>query len=336
MEKFTIACINENKFVFNDELYLKDVNKLKNDIIQNIELIEADAETMMEIVVDKIGLSKEKDLIGDTMVCFENSNYINQLCFQQMDKEKIEKNKDHVNNLATYLINNEQIVIGNAVFISSSVTDSGLCCNRSTSLDELVKTLYKKFVHKGIILSTNGNIDEYIYQKDPLQDYNADEYQSIEIPISKFNLIAYFKKSTDEEINKKATRLIGHQKVHGDILIVSKAGEDEFINLTAKIFNDLLALSYGPVSRRQLSNDEKKDRSKENNLPIVMNRYCILKKRIENNKKTCNLCRGVLNDDHLICSGCYRVLYHNTDCQKKDWQFHKDDCLHNKKPINFL
>ena len=50
----------------------------------------------------------------------------------------------------------------------------------------------------------------------------------------------------------------------------------------------------------------------------------------EKNKKLCDNCNKDILSNKLVCSGCYRMRYHNKDCQKNDWSKHVAECLYNK------
>src|SRR5439155_9719770 len=141
-------------------------------------------------------------------------------------------------------------------------------------------------------------------------------------------------KPNNNSINKKATIIFGRNKVNGDVLLILKESDFEFIDFDKIIFDKIFDLADFSFDTRDLQDDEKKEDVRINNLPVIMNKYCILKKRYSFYNNICNFCKSSSNETLLICSGCYKTKYHNNNCQQKDWENHKKECLYNKQSIN--
>ena len=108
---------------------------------------------------------------------------------------------------------------------------------------------------------------------------------------------------------------------------------DLYHDLTADLYNKLNDLSYGPMERRQLTEDEATVRT-INDLPLALNKYIILNDRHKQFGYTCECCHTPIINNRMICGGCYRIVYDSQNCQTEHWAIHKKDCLHDKEQIN--
>ena len=112
-------------------------------------------------------------------------------------------------------------------------------------MEVLVKSVSKKCIK----LSTSGNNSELTYYNDPLEllttpnatlDDVKKKYTFVELDIYKFSLMLYVKKNIqNQQINKLATRLVGDQKIYGDVIVASMSGEFMFDNLDEVLFNKI-------------------------------------------------------------------------------------------------
>ena len=341
--EITIAVIKPNDFKFIKEQYHNNINKLQEDITPFIEIKTIIFQDMMESIITLIGLTPE--LIGHTPTCFETSKNIFQLCFvgtENNNSPSTENNNSPSteNNICDFLSGEK--VFGNSVFINSLIGPNSTCIPDSITLETITNILYSKFVHKGIYINTDDNEIpiEFDYFNHPIEYYNIstensfENYKIIDINFLEFNLCAIIEiNPIDDIINKQITRIYGKQKINGNVILISK-NTYEYHDLPLDLYKKIINLSYGSLKSRELTDDEKKDKESENNLPIVMNKYTILENRHINLKNICHCCNTQLTDFGMTCGGCYRVKYHSSECQKNDWNNHKNDCLYNKEFMN--
>ena len=340
MEKFNIILIKPNEFKFDKNIDSLEDDYLYNKIKDFVEFHELSLDSMMEFIIDKINLTTE--IMGSTSMCFENNEYVYQLC--HLNRKDVDNNEqlDDYNGLgSTLVMGNSEEVCGNCVLICSKVGNNNLCTTYSLDKSRLLYILKKKLIHTGIEVETDGSINKFTYFDNPLENVDGDEIENkryIELPFLNFNLILILEKlPKDDTINKKATKLFGNSIVNGKVILVSKSSEDEFLDIDEELFEKMLKASEGDIKKRELSEEEKKDgEQNEDNLPIVMNRYCILENRLKNYESKCFNCNNNIDENSLImvCTGCYRVKYDSKECQKENWKNHKNDCLFGKKPIN--
>lgn len=330
--EINIAIIKTNDFEFNQQLYYKNLSKLQDDITQFIEIKKILFSDMMEYIVTSINLTPE--LIGHTPTCHETATCVYQVCYVGTENNN---STSSPNNICSYLTGEK--VYGNAVFLSSRISQLGTCVPNSTHMDDIANILYSKFVHKGIYVSTNDNQDviEFDYFKHPIEYYNITNeddlknYNIKDIEFMGFSLCMVLE-SSSSILNKRATRIFGTQKVKGDVLIISKSPH-EYYDLTHAMYKKIQDLSYGTLKSRELDEEEKQEGKLSNGLPVINNKYVILEKRYDNFKKKGHLCFHCNNKfvgTELTCTGCYRVKYHTVECQKDSWDTHKKECLYNK------
>jgi hypothetical protein len=348
MDNFSVAIIKPNRFWDNvkgdrDKLQSSTVKDVENEIADIVELRQVTPDTMMECIIDTIKLTKE--LMGSTSMCYEDNNYVYQLCHLNMSDNGKEgaDNEDDINLLASHLCLDDVKIYGSVIILRSKIDhDNGNTCITDTlNITDISELLYKKFVHKGVKVYTNGSVDEFTFINNPLEsmsDKEIDRHKWIELPFLNFNLIGFIKMDLEtDHVNKKITRLVGSEIVNGTVILVSKSTETEYIDLDRELFNKMIAVANGPMENRKLTEEENKNGDEQNSLPIVMNRHCILENRYKNYKLECNYCsKEIGNNNSLVCTGCYRVKYDDPQCQKDDWENHKKECLHEKKSLNII
>jgi len=327
-----LLIIKPNNFEFKKDLYYNNKEKLYQDLQPYIEHRTIEINDMMEIIVNEIGLTP--DLVGESETCYETAENVNQLCY--VGKNKNESEQKDLNIIATYL--NGDTVYGTAVLLNSKITENGTCVSGPITINDCANILYSKFVHKGIFIPFDENVSvtEYEYFAHPLEYLENSEngylkYKLFETTFLSFNL-GLFSEITSQQINKRATRLLGNAKLFGNVVMLNKLPH-EFHDIDLSLFEKIYKLSYGPLNKRELLESENTEGNKINGLPVIMNRYRILEKRYKDyqkNKKLCDNCNKDILSNKLVCSGCYRMRYHNKDCQKSDWSKHVAECLYNK------
>ena len=303
---------------------------------EHIEERTIEFEHMMETIINEIGLTP--DLVGESPVCYETSTHVYQLCYVEQKKNDVtqvpEPNVNMpLNKLASYLFGDN--IYGTVVLLTSRVGENNICLPDNVTVNEFSNILYSKFVHKGIFIDTDDTIVEYDYFIHPLEYYTNDEkdylkYKLVETDFLGFSIALFIETNPEiKKINKRATRIVGKQKIFGKVVMLNKTTH-EFNDLDLDLFNKLSKLSYGSMVQRDLLPSEKKDGEKIGDLPVVMNKYWVFERRYNNYQKVCNHCKKEITLKKLVCTGCYRVIYHDVACQKNDWNSHSMECLYNK------
>lgn len=349
-ESFNVIIIEPNTITVNRNNEI--LNRAEIDKYCNIHQITNN--NLMDLIVDTCEITPSD--YGDTVIVHEDANNVYQLCckadMSKFLKNKInetentaknenqnENNNLNANYLASYLARGNQSVDGKTVLIKSNIGENNICTLSSFTMNELYDIFNSKYIHKGIKLGVDSNAEEYEFNDNPLECMSEEEmnlYRWIEVPISKFNLIMYIQiEPLNNEINRLATRLVGNKKIFGDVIIVSKSTEHEYIDLDIDTYNKLIVVAMGPMDNRNL-NDVDRDGERENGqLPIVMNRYNMLEflyNRYNNN--ICHYSGEIIKSGGKICKGCYRMRYKDRESQLNDWANHFKECLHNVACIN--
>ena len=337
MDTFKIAIIEINKYHFNKDDYVDSFNHehLKNEIKQYITFKDTQLPTLMDDIVETIGLTKE--MVGNTSIVTEDDKHVYQLCHMSMKDNGQEDDEENINGLSSCITLGYMNVYGKAVLLCSKIDKNNQCVVESIDLDAIVDILYHKVSHKYLmvkatdkssVIVNNTTVAEKNFFFGPYETIeDMDSYKCADCPFLKFNLLVLFKEDTTQPINKIITKLVGKQKIYGDCYVLSKSAENEYIDIDMILFKKIMHIAEGPLKNRELKDDEKDVDEEDNQLPIIMNRHCVLEKRFANYKPTCNYCKNEDTQVKEICAGCYRVRYHNKDCQLKDWQDHKLECL---------
>ena len=310
----------------------------RDEIIEGIgslvELHESSNETMMEQIVNFTNMTP--DLMGDTSLCFEDKDYVIQLCHVSPEDNK--ELKLDINGIGSYLVADNRKIYGNIVVMKFKITDDNTCVNHSVNYDEIVDIIFRKFNHIGVHIDVNNNKTEFMYKDTPMEYINKNlhyNYKSIDVNLFG-NVFLMFVELVPEtnKPNKAATRLVGNCLIHGDVILAAKGSDILFSDVTLEYVEKIEKLCWGTFSKRNLEGVELQNREKIDKLPIVMNGFRIVENRLQKYVKECTKCNSKLENTSLVCTGCYRAIYDNPECQKEHWIAHSKECLVNKKPIN--
>jgi len=333
MKRFSVLVIEPNDIKLDYKYNKEIINKYIS--IKNTSLLE---NQLVYLIVDTLKMTPND--MGDTVIISESSDYVTQLCCKGEATNEIkntgERDKKDMNNIASYLIKGDKQIYGPVIVLRSEITDNNTCKESDMTIDLLHNILNSKFIHKGIRLGYNKDITEFTFKNYPLEDMEEElinNYKWLEVPLFKFNLLMYIQiEPINNVINGYATRIVGDKVIYGDVIIVSKSTEYEYIDLDIDIFKKLLKICGGSLDSRNIKDIDKEGECIDG-LPIVTNRYRIVNMIFNKYKKICNYCEQP-TDTFKICKGCYRFEYHNIECQKKDWNTHKSQCLYGENPIN--
>jgi hypothetical protein len=365
---FEIAIIKPNNYIVNVENQTPQEFKdsVQNIIDNDTTLVTVETtDQMMQTIVDTINLTP--DLMGDTDMCYDDTNYIYQLCHLNREVNKLNLNENELNQFSRYLIHNRKNIYGKTVIIKSKIGKDSVCQSCTITKDDIYNIFYKRIIHKGILLKQDNNPREFYFTNNPLSDYlsthpqnNTDNFRWTELSFLKFNLLILFKiNNKDDEINKLATRLMGSHKIYGDVIITSKLNKHDYCDIDIDLFNKLLYVSGGKLDNRILNDneDDDNDEQQKNNrtehtkqpkaeIPVIKTKYVVLNNRfnilkkilchdtnIDNLKLVCDGCQQKFDKLHM-CMQCYRFGYHNKKCQRSNWSNHKKECLFKKASLN--
>lgn len=289
--------------------------------ITDIELVPTNLTGMMEYIIDTIELTN--DLMANTLTCYEDNLIIYQLCF--IDDPKTPHKE--LNQLSTELVYEKTEIYGPAVLMCSLISDNLTCTPYTTNI-ESIKNLYEFRTNHKALLIDDQTITQINFKNNPLENIeNASEYAWFEHNILSFNLIIYMKKQSSPAINKKITKLLGTYKVSGPIIIALKKYAHDYEDMNEMLFNKLMKLCSGPMKKRVLTVEEKKDPEEIDGLYTINNSYVILERRLLGYEEKCHNCEGGFDGTKLICTGCFRMEYCSKICREKDWPEHKKECL---------
>jgi hypothetical protein len=286
----------------------------------------------MGTIIETIKLTP--DIMGDTTVCYESLNKVYQICYLTF------ANKDQLpshlhNNISSYLVNDN--IYGHVVLICSAIDPITYeCTPSSVHLDFLSELLYKKFIHKAIIINCDGSKPtEITFKSHPLEHYTTDESEYVnyiqhDVKILSFDLLLYVKKDSTS-MNKHASAIYSKEPLCGDVIVVLKT-DTEFCELDMDLYTKLLNISLNHMSIRTTT-DSVNDMMgiEQQTTGPKPNKYHVLESKMKDSKhdkcgfSSCSKSLSVLTP-YFTCGGCQRVFYDSPECQKKDWVFHRKDC----------
>lgn len=329
-----VAIIDTNDINIKKDLIHDNIEKLKHICSPFVKTDSIDSDILMDHVVEQIELKEE--LLGDTLTIFETDKLIYQLIHVEYDNDTVKIHNPKKNIIASYLTN--QNIYGRAIVLSSKIVENHTCVLDSISIDELFNILYGKLIHTGIFIdSINGKCTQFDFLEHPVEylesdPLNYDNYEQAEVFL--FGMIVaifYSKVANNENVNKKATCLLGNRKIMGNVVVFAKS-DHEFQNINLELFKNLYKLSRCPLAEREVTGTENKNK-KINDLRVIYNFNHCINNKLNNYHTQCQYCKQNI-DQYLLCKGCYRVVYESEKCQKDDWNNHKKECLYNTIAVN--
>lgn len=319
-----IAIIKENKiskydYIDKEKKELKK-EELKEELKKYVEIREIKNEDLMYTIVNE--LEQTPEMLGSTSMSYQDDKNIYQIC--HLDKtinvtgERNEIVKQSENGVCNILSLDEEVK-DKGILIKSKINEKNICeMDNVKDIDEIIDIIEKSSIYKGVKIDTEGNIEEKKYIDSPeeiITEKNKIWY-GLNIYIYKFELIIYLKLESQEnnKLNKKATRLIGNYKIYGDVYIVSRKNENQYLNITKEMYEKMDKTLWGDIKSRELTKEELKDGEMKDGLPIVLNRYRILNNRYNNVKKE------MKESDNLE--------------EEKEWKKYEKKYMQNVKSIN--
>ena len=313
------------------------ISVAKIDVDGTITMKELEHNDMMEYIIESLGLTP--GLMADTVTCYEDENVIYQLCYIDDDKSP---HKDCINEYATELVYDKIEINGPAVLLCSYISNNYTCVPGSLTLEDINRMYLHRTNHIGLKVNTDGSYEEFKFTSEPLSFLEEDErnsYAWFEHNFLTFNLVVYVKKKYDGgPINKKITKLLGVYKVHGPVYIVLKKYTKDYEDLSGMLFEKLLMVAGGSIDTRKLTDEDNREPELVGDIYTLNNSCLILRNRLAQISNKCHYtgCNELLSEVYYTCAGCYRLSYHSEECQRKDWFFHKKECLHKVKPLEHI
>jgi hypothetical protein len=284
--------------------------------------------------------SLDKKSVIHTAIIDETETHIYQLCYldetkngdmiennplSNIKEENKKENKENLNKLASKLMINKQCIYGDAVFFRSKLTEDGSCLTDSITIDDYNNVINKRDAHVGCFIE-GTTMKKIIYTSpEKLQIDNWLLHSSQIFGGRGFNLeFVYEGKGI---VNKFASVLAGII-IKGSCYVLARYGEEVYDDISTKTLERLYNVCKSPLSYRNVTDEEMAEKKNNKNLPIVKNRFYILKTReceLGNKFGMCWVCGAAST---TVCTGCYRLNYCSKNCHQLDWSTHKEDCLH--------
>lgn len=221
-------------------------DKIQELLSDYIQFLSVSSEELLNTIMDNL-IIKDDIYTVDTkdIGVFDGNLY--QICHIQPSEQtydELKKKKIEYNGIASYLSDYGLKIYGKAVVIKTK--NKQLC---SLTLDDLSMIYKSKFVHKGLLISSNNEISETEYIFNPIDWIKPDEvvkYKYHEIAISDEEILMIFFDTTSNTKNEKISALCG-QTITGTIILgVRKhkldlfASEYGYIDLNKKQLEILL------------------------------------------------------------------------------------------------
>lgn len=247
-----------------------------------------DEDEMMNTVVNEV-VYKDVEYPIHTATVRNVDNDLYQMCHISQSKEIYEEMKSKsvgYNGIASYLTDMGLKVYGKAViFKIDTATDPNKL--KTITLDEITDILISKFVHKGVILSTDGSVNEFKFIFNPIDwlqptEFSKHKYYETEI-LGK--VLMLFIDTTATVINNSASSIY-MQQIKGRVIIGMRNQysdmndtDVQYEDIDCDIFKRILHLCRDPMQVRSLVDGEDTIGQVINGRRSYNNFYKILKNR---------------------------------------------------------
>lgn len=297
---FTVAIIKQNKFKFSDG-DMND-NKLTDDILENIleDYTEfknvTDVEDMMVFICDVLKMTDK--IFGDTSTCYEDDEYIYQICHLSSftDKQK--------NYIATKMTNDSSSVIGDAVIFKAKINNDKTCTNVDITMKDIINLYRRSHKHIGLVVHPDGKTDEITYFFHPIDSMKSDvannlKYHEFALFGNKVIQIFIELNPTINKLNEKASVLYG-MPIYGKVVIGMRMrgehildSDTKYIDLDKKTLEKLICVRSDEESSKNITDTkssediikEKESELQSNKNNKITNFYTVLNENYNNYKK---------------------------------------------------
>lgn len=321
-------------------------NELKNYLIEQnvVETVITSTDDIAYELYNRLNLTH--DVIGESCVIYEDINYIYQLFNHPMTPETTQP----INSIATVLARGlhfkdpSKSIYSDAIIVKSKIKQSNYTCETADmNLELLVDVLSMKIKHVGLFIETTGSMVEWVFSSNPMEKVDEDmqdNFGCVGFKALDFEFICYFQKqfypeSIDNELNQKATLLLGTHLVYGDV-IICHVSDNNFSDINANTLNKILlyltsgaSSREGDVVRDNLGNDiEAASKEKIDGLYVVKNKYINLANKLKNFQVICHglNCNEKINKSIYCCKHCNIAQYHSIECRDSNITHHKKLC----------
>jgi hypothetical protein len=269
--KFKIAIIEPNDLFFSD-LDMRPSRFEKERIIDEIEdyvtfkQVE-NTEEMMGIIIETLNLEKggEGEIYNKTYTCYQTDDTVYQLCYSYSPNDLTNKNKK--NGVASYL-NEENITLyGSCVLLKSKILSDNTCVPLTININDTVDVFISQFIHKGVIINTDGNLQNFTYMKNPAECLSQDERSNVKFYeydiFGKIFMLFIEVNPTNNLLNEYAS-ILAYKKINGRVLVAIR-NKDEFEtdhtyynynNIDEKYLRKILTILSDKNEERELTSNE--------------------------------------------------------------------------------
>jgi hypothetical protein len=254
----------------------------------------------------------------------------------------------NMNNIGCFASLNHTVIENDCVIFSNSYNlenKNDFVTKGSVTKNDLIKIIRRRFFHTAVLIK-NGTLVKYYYQN-PIHlisvifglDSEKDSIETLQFSFLNYKMMYYFSKDKNNFLNETATRLCGHNKIYGNVLVLQELDEKVLTNLSIKEIQHLNLLSYGRLENRDLKDDENymmtnndipeeeggEDQKKSKSL---WNRHLIRLNRIQKLDKSCLMCSKKI-DNRFVCPNCCRAKYCSESCLNEDFcKEHYKECIY--------
>lgn len=265
--KVAIIDINDLKYNESEMVHPNLTHERVYDILFDyITLKEVPNENeMMQIIVDEI-VGNENEYPIHTATIKNKYDDLYLMCHISPSKEMYEEIKSKsikFNGIASYLTDMGLKIYGKAILFKLDMKD-GVNKLLSITLDEITEIFISKFIHKGIILNTDGSMDEFKFIFNPVdwippKEISKYKYYETEILGKVFML---FIDTTATAINDTANQIYS-QSIKGRVIVGMRNQysdmndiEVRYEDIDIDTFNKIIKLCNDPMQARELTDDE--------------------------------------------------------------------------------
>jgi hypothetical protein len=265
---FNICFLNKNNIYFENNI--NDRSKIKLHTLLNG--LTSFKETTIDEMCGYIGyvINKENTYRITTINCYEDHEYLCQMCYVDWDIRNVTYFHENLNRVANYMSNNKEPIIGDVALIFYKINNTNGNKEKPTfepvsiTLDILTEMLYSKLIHTYIHVNISDDVNKittksYIKEEDiPYKNTLSCDFDNVYILV----------KCDGDDINGKSVNdiIVGNVESVVDYSIYIKFKDEHFVR---DMYVNVNSNSYDYIYKLLVRN-----------ITHVSNRYC---SEVENN-----------------------------------------------------
>jgi len=259
----------------------EQLNELVYDIDSPFVFKKYDKEQVLEKIFENLGSLNSETYVNTCVIPHISGNTNYHIYYRQCDIDDNDDN-DIEYNLASQIINTHRDTMSytnmDIVICKYDVLNNDPCIENIDKFD-IINLLFGVFIKTGLIITKNGEVNEYEYISSPIDNISGNEqYRNIRHCNYKFmdmQLILHVKLDEENTVNNEIASTIAKTPVHGDVRLAMMYDDNNSVYNFASIDKNTFDKIYSLIKRGINTECEFDDKPNDNTIYKRINKMYI-------------------------------------------------------------